>query len=387
MKKIVMYVLTLAMILSLVSPVLQAQANRTGVNQTKKTEVTPVLFVHGYGGGSGTFDTMISRYYGLKDKNQFCFDRPQYYPSTSSDGAVRKECNNANQTIQTGVPLGWINFDVYMPKQVKMTTKNGVNYVTAQIIYDDTNPVIQRHYLERTLNHIANTYSIKEIFIVSHSMGGLGSWTFITDSTQYSAYKVKLVTLGSPFSFIDLTTGIFGAKQYMKDQVATFKQTLDNYDVARQSHRVRLLSFTGKDDYVVEIDSGSYLCNKFQEKKLTLPLCQNVVVDAAHSFFPGIHQHAYTIDLTGQFLDSVWYNFDRFDVYVNDKRERFVHFDDYKAQSNLVYKTVFGYRSAIKLEIYDPKTNKKIKENFLTYNLHLFQFRGGMFVRETHMIR
>lgn len=387
MKKVILYLLTISMLFTFLLPTVQANVNRTGTVQPKKIEVTPVLFVHGYGGGSGTFDTMISRYYGLQNKNKFCFDRPNYSPATSTDGAVRNECNNSNQTIQTGVPLGWINFDVYMPRQMKMTTKNGVNYVTAQVIYDDTNPVIQRFYLERTLNHIANTYSIKEIFIVSHSMGGLGSWTFITDSTAYSAYKVKLVTLGSPFSYIDLTTGIFGAKQYMKDQVAAFKQTLDRYDVARQSHRVRLLSVTGKDDYVVEVDSGSYLCNKFQEKKLTLPLCQNVVVDAAHSFLPGIHQHAYTIDLTGNFLDAVWYNFDRFDVYVNDKRERFVHYDEYKAQSSLVYKLVYGYRAGIKLEVYDPKTNLKLKENFLTYSLHMFTNKGGRFVRENFMTR
>ncbi|SDJ02678.1 alpha/beta fold hydrolase [Alteribacillus bidgolensis] len=152
--------------------------------QTKSqdtTNITPTLFIHGFKGGPGSFNTMLHRF----ERNGWGSRGLIFH--VSADGEVEAEGQLTND-----------------------------NNPFIQILFEHNRASLadQTVWLQRIMASLHETYEIKQVNLIGHSMGGLTSANYIlhNEENKYPAVK-RLVVIGSPFkgihqkSYFDVNTG------------------------------------------------------------------------------------------------------------------------------------------------------------------------------------
>lgn len=139
---------------------------------SKNTEaLTPTLFVHGYKGGPASFDTMLNRFEG----NNWGSKRMTFHVSANGELFVYgRFLNRPNPYIQ--------------------------------ILFENDRASIKNQtiWLQKIMRTLYETYNIKQVNLVGHSMGGLASTNFLLHNQENVYPSVeKLIVMGSPFKGID----------------------------------------------------------------------------------------------------------------------------------------------------------------------------------------
>ncbi|MBM7571228.1 alpha/beta hydrolase [Aquibacillus albus] len=135
------------------------------------TEITPTLFVHGYKGGNGSFKTMMKRF----EKKAWGSKRMVYHVSATGKLFVFGDIGEEENPF-------------------------------IQVIFENNRATIasQSVWLQQVMKDLYQTYSIQQVNLVGHSMGGLASTNFIvTNQGGILPHVEKLVVIGSPFLGID----------------------------------------------------------------------------------------------------------------------------------------------------------------------------------------
>jgi uncharacterized alpha/beta hydrolase family protein len=169
-------------ILSLLVVTLLTTISTTAQAKTKKTvyqkSSTPTVFFHGYDGTAGSFDGMMSRITKL--------------------GAAKKELVI---TINADGTLGTVTGELSHKKNNPMV----------QVLFADNenNEWNQAEWVKTTLSYLRDTYQVKKVNLLGHSMGGVDILRYLgNDGADKTLPTVqKFVSLGAPFNeFVDTST-------------------------------------------------------------------------------------------------------------------------------------------------------------------------------------
>lgn len=134
----------------------------------------PTLFVHGYKGTVRSFQNMLYRF-------------EQHYHWGSK------------KMVITVDRLG--NAHIY--GALHPNSKHPL----IQVVFENNRASIEEtaYWLKNVMKRLKKDYSIEDVYIVAHSMGGLVSTKYIEDTNGHAEYPTvsKIVILGSPFQGID----------------------------------------------------------------------------------------------------------------------------------------------------------------------------------------
>lgn len=176
-KKIVIFLTSVFIILC--STLLFTDQPQTKSQDT--TYITPTLFIHGFKGGPGSFNTMLHRF----ERNGWGTRGLIFH--VNADGEVKVEGQLTND---------------YNPM--------------IQVLFEHNRASLadQTVWLQRIMAALQKTYEIKQVNLIGHSMGGLTSANYLlhNEGNKYPAVK-HLVVIGSPFkgihqkSYFDVNTG------------------------------------------------------------------------------------------------------------------------------------------------------------------------------------
>ncbi|MFG6150474.1 alpha/beta fold hydrolase [Halobacillus sp. B23F22_1] len=141
--------------------------NSTPTRSEKPAEITPTIFVHGFKGGPGSFNTMLKRF----EDNNWGTKRMIIY--VKSSGHVR---------VRGGIPHTMNPF--------------------IQVIFENNRASVadQTNWMQHIMTKLKHDYAIDQVNLVGHSMGGLASTNFLLNNQEGDYPDVnKLVAIGSPF--------------------------------------------------------------------------------------------------------------------------------------------------------------------------------------------
>ncbi|MBM7551895.1 alpha/beta fold hydrolase [Thalassobacillus pellis] len=145
--------------------------NSAPISSKEGKELTPTVFVHGFKGGPGSFNYMLSRF----EANDWGMKRMVFRVSANGEIAVRG-----------GIP----------------NKKNPF----IQVIFENNRASIetQTNWLINIMELLKTNYGIKQTNLVGHSMGGLTSTNMLLHQQGNNLPKIeKLVVIASPFLGID----------------------------------------------------------------------------------------------------------------------------------------------------------------------------------------
>jgi uncharacterized alpha/beta hydrolase family protein len=371
MKKMKYLIVMFLCMLLIATSVPISGTNQMEASATKKPSVTPVIFVHGLWGGLGTFNLMIDSIFGLENRNLYCFDRLKYDPILTDENFA-DHCMNAKDgtIVKANQSIHQDKYNEWYPVKKKTITKNSVHYVPMQIIYDDYNPANQKIYLEKVLDDLSAEYQINKIFLVGHSMGGLGSWTFVENS-RYSSKVTKMVSLTSPFF------GTSAPHVIVNNYVDKMREQIKKASISKLNKSFRLLSIAGASDKEVPIMSSEFLCDEMKRKNPSKFPCQNITISAEHTT---VHQKAITRDLVRQFLERDSYKLQAYSLYMEDNYKTYVDFNEYVSANKLKHTlqvTSMDYSPSadplsIRITIRDSKGKVQKLVNLDKMKFHLF---------------
>jgi hypothetical protein len=348
MKKIKIIILTFLLFNLIPQNVFSSTASNSTVH--------PVIFIHGFqpqGNTGDAFDKMIMSIFGQNTINQFHFEVvPVDFNIAFKEYLERSVCNgiSSGNTIQV-FPFNYNNNNnnkIYKNKLTckitkdktntvtikldeknkiltrkltrsfpnksltpKIVEKNGVNFLPIKIKYNDTDTSLQENYIKDVLNLI-NSYvqkdnkKIGEIYIISHSMGGLGSWRFIhNQNTKNDIYKNKVtrfITLSSPFlgpkdgaSFYSkMSTNIDrnDITIFSNDYISKFNSTDGKITLP---NKFKYLSIYGNSDGFVS-DKSAFALNEILKKNFNQ---KSYILNTDHT---KIHQDSKTINLVKELI-------------------------------------------------------------------------------------
>ncbi|WP_051302646.1 alpha/beta fold hydrolase [Salibacterium aidingense] len=223
---------------------------------------TPTLFVHGFKGGPGSFNTLLERF----AQNNWGSKGLVFH--VSSSGALHTEGNLGKK-------------------------KNPF----IQIIFEDNRASLKQQtmWLQHVMHTLGKTYDVKQVNLVGHSMGGLTTAKYLWKERSPSYPDVeKLVVIGSPFygikrdSYFEVNHG--AALQDLKPGAASV-QTMFEHKRAFP-HNLGVLAIAGspfyrKTDGVVSVRSALGI----QELVPPSIYHEKIFTDlkATHS---GLHEHS-----------------------------------------------------------------------------------------------
>ncbi|MFB4163958.1 alpha/beta fold hydrolase [Alteribacillus sp. JSM 102045] len=145
------------------------------------TDITPTLFIHGFKGGPGSFNTMLERI-----EHNGWGSRGKIF-HINGDGEVEAE----GQLTNDNNPL-------------------------IQVLFEDNRASLanQTVWLQNIMMILHETYDIKQVNLVGHSMGGLAASNYLLHNKGERYPEVdRLVVMGSPFtgihqkSYFNVNTG------------------------------------------------------------------------------------------------------------------------------------------------------------------------------------
>lgn len=155
----------------------QGASQTLSTNENIQKSDTPTLFIHGYGGGNNSFGRMIKRMEGNKRTKK------ELVLTVSAEGEVEAKG--------------------------KLTGKE--NNPSIQVLFQDnkSNEWNQAEWIKNCLQFIQDSYSITEVNLVGHSMGGASLLRYLTTfGSDTSLPKVKkIVGIAAPFNnFVELSS-------------------------------------------------------------------------------------------------------------------------------------------------------------------------------------
>lgn len=144
--------------------------NSTPTSSQDNSKITPTLFVHGFKGGPGSFNTMLDRF---EDKQ-----------------------------------LGHKEMVIYVSTEGKLSISgnfSGSKHPFIQVIFEKNRATLHQQtlWLQEMMRALQTDYGIQQINMVGHSMGGLASANFLVQDAGTYPTVEKLVVMGSPFLGID----------------------------------------------------------------------------------------------------------------------------------------------------------------------------------------
>ncbi|WP_037986086.1 alpha/beta fold hydrolase [Thalassobacillus devorans] len=141
---------------------------RTGSQDNSK--ITPTLFVHGFKGGPGSFNTMLNRF----ESNRLGKKEMVVRVSTEGRLFIRGNFSGSKQPF-------------------------------IQVIFENDRAALHKQtiWLQEIMNKLQTDYGIQQMNMVGHSMGGLASANFLVQGHGTYPTVKKLVVMGSPFLGID----------------------------------------------------------------------------------------------------------------------------------------------------------------------------------------
>lgn len=156
----------------------QSVTKNSATSETTQKSTIPTLFIHGYGGGNGSFGRMIKR--------------------MEASDQTKKEL------ILTVSPEGEV--------QAKGNLSGKKNNPSIQVLFKDNknNEWNQAEWIKNCLTYIQEHYSVTEVNLVGHSMGGASSLRYLTtygDNENLPKVK-KFIGIAAPFNnFVELSNG------------------------------------------------------------------------------------------------------------------------------------------------------------------------------------
>lgn len=160
----------------------KAETTTTTINETTTSSVietlqkssTPTLFIHGYSGGPRTFGTLIER----MEKSDLA--KKEMTIMVKSDGSIQADGQLSGQS----------------------------NNPMIQVLFEDneSHEWNQAEWIRSVLAYLQNTYTIKNVHLVGHSMGGVSILRYLgTYGADNSLPQIeKFSAIGAPFNeFID----------------------------------------------------------------------------------------------------------------------------------------------------------------------------------------
>ncbi|SDI36325.1 Uncharacterized protein with an alpha/beta hydrolase fold [Alteribacillus persepolensis] len=147
----------------------------------QSSNLTPTLFLHGFKGGPGSFNTMLERF----EKNGWGKKEKVFY--VKADGTIKTKGT---------LPADERPF--------------------IQVIFENNRASLaeQTSWIQKIMKMLRQTYNVQEVNLVGHSMGGLTSTNFLLHNQKNTYPHVqKLVVMGSPFHginkqrYFDVNTG------------------------------------------------------------------------------------------------------------------------------------------------------------------------------------
>lgn len=142
----------------------------TNTEQASQKTSIPTLFIHGYGGGTGSFGQMIRR--------------------------LEKENETKKELVLTVTKTGEI--------QAKGKWTNTANNPSIQVLFEDnkSHEWNQTEWIKNCLNYLKSTYDIDEVNLVGHSMGGVSALRYLTTyGNEVNLPTVrKFVGIAAPFN-------------------------------------------------------------------------------------------------------------------------------------------------------------------------------------------
>jgi uncharacterized alpha/beta hydrolase family protein len=154
----------------------KAQQSTIETSQAATKTSVPTLFIHGYGGGNGSFGGMLTR---LNQKTQ-------------------------KELVLTVSPTGTV--------QAAGQLTGKADNPSVQILFADNqnNEWNQAEWLKNCLRYLGETYSIKQVNLVGHSMGGVSAMRYLTTYGADASLPAvdKFVGIAAPFNnFVELSQG------------------------------------------------------------------------------------------------------------------------------------------------------------------------------------
>ncbi|WP_079525508.1 alpha/beta fold hydrolase [Halobacillus hunanensis] len=141
--------------------------NSSPTRSEKTNSTIPTLFVHGFKGGPGTFNTMLQRF----ESNNWGSKQMVIHVSSSGDLRVR---GNIPHSLNPFI----------------------------QILFENDRASLkdQTHWLKKVMHTLKVDHGVEQVNLVGHSMGGLAATSFLLNNQQGNFPSVnKLVAVGSPF--------------------------------------------------------------------------------------------------------------------------------------------------------------------------------------------
>lgn len=177
----------------------------TSTEQTSQKTSVPTLFIHGYSGGTNSFGHMIQR--------------------------MEKEKETKKELVLTVTEAGEV--------QAKGKWSNTLNNPSIQVLFEDnkSHEWNQSEWIKNCLAYLKTTYSIDEVNLVGHSMGGVGALRYLTTYGKEAELPAvrKFVGIAAPFNnFIELpqtetaTMVITNGPSVQSDRYADFAAGMGN---------------------------------------------------------------------------------------------------------------------------------------------------------------
>ncbi|MGP4076117.1 alpha/beta fold hydrolase [Halobacillus sp. K22] len=145
--------------------------NSKPTSSEKNGEITPTVFVHGFKGGPGTFNTMMNR---LEQQN------------VGSKRMVAYVSRQGHVTLSGSLPPSMEPF--------------------IQVLFENDRASLnqQTTWLQEVFHRLKERHGIQQINLVGHSMGGLAATNFLLhyQKDQYPAVQ-KLAVIASPYKGIN----------------------------------------------------------------------------------------------------------------------------------------------------------------------------------------
>jgi uncharacterized alpha/beta hydrolase family protein len=154
----------------------KTQQSTADTSQIATKTAVPTLFIHGYGGGNRSFGGMLKR---LNQKTQ-------------------------KELVLTVSPTGTV--------QSAGQLSGKADNPSVQVLFEDNknNEWNQAEWLKNCLRYLGETYSIKEVNLVGHSMGGVSALRYLTTygaDTSLPAVN-QFIGIAAPFNnFVELSQG------------------------------------------------------------------------------------------------------------------------------------------------------------------------------------
>lgn len=236
----------------------------------------PTIFVHGYKGTMRSFQHMLHR---------FEYD----YRWGTKSMVIRVD------------RMGIVHISGTIPQNLKNPF--------IQIVFEENRTSIEEtaNSLKKAMRLLKENYSVDELYIVAHSMGGLVSTKYIEDTNNLKDYPIvrKMVVIGSPFQGIEqesyhkLNTG--KAIIDLKPDSHALLEILNNRD--QFSKKTKVLNIAGINPEYKDSDGVVSIQSALSARNIVpLENYHEIIVKDKLATHSGLHEHPKVDKYIGEFL-------------------------------------------------------------------------------------